>query len=159
MHTEMITGLGVFLGIVAGVFVQLLAHFIMLHFQTKNAIEILRSEVELNTSELENLRTQLRLLRGRISAGQVQDSELFISMDSFNYSAMDPLIQSGHFHKLLKSDGVRQYFGAVRFLNTENAMRLVTMLRDEHQANKSLNFLDWLDHKIDLHEEAFRKTL
>lgn len=152
-----VTGWGIFLGLVAGVIVQISANWVLLRWQRKNAKDVLKCELELNLTEVDLLRRRSKNLRERISAGQVGIGDLFINMSGFDYSTLNPLVSSGHFHKMLGSTGVKSYLSAYRFFNNENAAVLTQMLQKEHEENKSLQFLDWLEGKIIEHAGSLKE--
>lgn len=158
LMTGIMTGISVFVGIVVGVIVQVAANWFTQRWQRSNAIDVLKCEIELNLTEVGKLKESLTTLRQRISAGQVSDSNLYIDMSSFDYSAMNPLVHSGYFHKILGSEGVQRYLTAVRLFNNSRAEFLTTKLAEEHAAGSSLAFLDWFEGMVAKGEQALRDT-
>ncbi|HAW45629.1 MAG TPA: hypothetical protein DCX34_00055 [Roseovarius sp.] len=101
----------------------------------------------MNLDEYEKLKEKLANLRQLISAGQVDESELLITMEGFDFSAMNPLIQQGFFHYMLGADKTKKYFAFVRFFNNNNAKVLTEILRNQHQAGKSISFLSYIQQE------------
>jgi len=112
-----ITGPGGFPGLVAGVIVQACANALMLGWQRNNAKEVLRCGLEMNLHEVRLLKDRIESLKQRISANQADPPDLWITMPDFDHSALNPLVTSGHFHKMPGSDGVRRYLSGSRFFN------------------------------------------
>lgn len=135
----------IFLGIVVGAFIQYFLNFILAGQQRRNAVSVLHVEIEVNLIEFGMFMERLRFLREKISANQIQTDEIFVSMQGFDYSAMQALISTGHFHYHLGSSGSQAYFSFVRFFSNANAVNLNSMLRTNHAAGKSLDFLKWLE--------------
>lgn len=71
-----VTGLGVFIGLVAGVIVQLVANQFTLRTQRKNAVSVFVTEAQLNLGAVENLLQQMQNMRERISANQANQTQL-----------------------------------------------------------------------------------
>lgn len=134
----------VFIGIVAGACIQFLLGMLTQRGQRKNAIRVLRTEIEMNLSQLESLLERVNYLRERISANQISDQDLLISMHGFDYSAVNPLVASGYFHILLGHKHVKQYFDFMRFFNNNSAEIINSTLRTEHAGSKSLDYLEKL---------------
>lgn len=137
----------VFVGIVAGAFIQFLLNWLTLRSQRKNAGRALDTEIQLNINHINAFRDRIKVLRERISAGQVQDQDLFLSMQGFDYSIVSPLVAAGHFHIMLGPERVNQYFDFMRFFNNENGKMINSMLVSEHANDRSLAYLEWLDRQ------------
>jgi len=150
-----ITGPGVFSGLVAGVIVQACANALMLGWQRNNAKEVLRCGLEMNLHEVRLLKDRIESLKQRISANQADPPDLWITMLDFDYSALNPLVTSGHFHKMPGSDGVKRYLSGSRFFNNENAARLSQMLQGKHARQGSLQFMEWLEGRVAEEEGNF----
>ncbi|MCY4304409.1 MAG: hypothetical protein OXC62_06470 [Aestuariivita sp.] len=56
-------------------------------------------------------------------------------MLDFDYSALNPLVASGHFRKTFGSDGVKKYLSGTRFFNNKTALYLSQTLQREHTEN------------------------
>jgi len=150
-----ITGPGGFPGLVAGVIVQACANALMLGWQRNNAKEVLRCGLEMNLHEVRLLKDRIESLKQRISANQADPPDLWITMLDFDHSALNPLVTSGHFHKMPGSDGVKRYLSGSRFFNNENAARLSQMLQGEHARQGSLQFMEWLEGRVAEEEGNF----
>jgi len=137
----------VFVGVVAGALIQYLLGWLTLHSQKKNAMKALLTEISMNREEVKEFEKRIRYLRERISASQISDADLFISMQGFDYSIVNPLVESGHFHVLLGHKDVKNYFEFMKFFNNNNAQLINSMLRTEHEKSKSLDYLIWLEDK------------
>ena len=99
-------------------------------------------EIEYNLGEVRALLDHIEWMRSRISAGQILEQELSVPMARFDYSSIAPLANSGYFHILLGPDRVKKYLEFNNFFRVENGANLTSMLRTEHGAGNSLNFLD-----------------
>ena len=137
----------VFVGVVAGALVQYLLNWLTQRSQRKNAMKALHTEISLNLKQVEVFRGRIAYLRERISAHQIADDDLFVTMQGFDYSIVNPLVQAGYFHVMLGHTKVEQYFEFMRFLNNQNADFVNSMLRTEHGKAKSLDYLTWLEGK------------
>lgn len=155
--TAFMSGFWVFVGIVAGVVVQIGANLWMARRQKANAKDVLRCELEMNLAEIEKLRERLGKLKQRVTSNQLEGTE-FIDMLAFDYSALQPLVQAGYFHKLLGSEGVKDYFTAMKFFNNETAQFLTQRLWAEHDQNKSVVYIQWLEEQIKRHETELKRT-
>jgi len=143
----LITGVGVFLGLVAGVLVQVLANEWQSFRHRSNAKAVLKCEIEMNLNEIAAFEQRQKRLRERAISGQLDDSDGY-DMSQFNYTALGPLIQSGHFHKMLGSESVKRYFSAARFFSNETAARLTHRFHEEHAAKTSIDFCDWVERGV-----------
>lgn len=152
----MIAGLWIFVGIVAGIFVQVIANAAVLKWQSNNAKKVLCCELEMNLDEIQKLKNHIERLKQKISANQVEQSDLWVNMVEFDYSALNPLVTSGHFHKMLGSDGVKKYLSGSRFFNNESAAHLTQMLLERHAQQDSLRFMGWLEDRVSEEEENFK---
>jgi hypothetical protein len=142
-------GFWIFLGIIVGAVVQFLFQKILQYDQRRNAIKLLKIEVDINKGALERLEAQLERTKTRIGSGQVSEDNLFIDFSEFIYRIADPLINSGYFHLLLDAEGVKAYFKFVNELNYQKANDLTIILREKHIENGSMEFMEWLiDTKI-----------
>ena len=135
----------IFVGIVTGAFIQFLFQVLISRQQRKNALTVLKVEIEMNLGEVESFRSHLAYLRERIAAQQITEENIFISMKAFDYSAVGPLGSSGHFHYQLGSKGIRSYLNFLRFFSNDNAEILNSMLKTEHAAGRSLDLIQRLD--------------
>jgi hypothetical protein len=144
------------LGIIAGALVQFLLNWIVSLSQRRNALAALRTEIELNLGESASIRARLIYIKERLAAGQIQEADLFLSMQGFDYSIVNPLVVTGHFHVTLGAMKVRRYFEFMRFLNNSNAQVINSMMRTEHERGQSLNYLDWLIKKVDELNEGLK---
>lgn len=134
----------VFVGIVAGAVIQHLLGLVTIRKQKSNAKRLFRVETAINRSALDSLKNSVVKKKERFVSGQQTDQDFFIDMSSFNYRIVDPLINAGYFHEFLGPEGVARYFRYANELNVNNAQNLVGILRQEAEAGRSLNFLDWL---------------
>lgn len=135
----------VFIGVVAGAFIQFFLGMLNQRTQRRNAERALETEIELNLSQFQALQSRFGYLRERISAGQIDEKDLFLTMQGFDYSIVNPLIASGHFHVVLGHENVTRYFNFMKFFNNKNAELLNSMLRTEHEKAKSLDYLTLLE--------------
>ena len=139
--------LWLFLGIVAGALVQFMLSRMQVRSGANNALRVMKTEIELNLDEYENFKRQIARLKELISAGQVNEGELLITMEGFNYSAVNPLVQQGFFHYMLGAEKAKEYFAFMRFFNNDNANVLTNILRNQHQLSKSIAFLNYIESK------------
>lgn len=137
----------VFVGVVAGALIQYLLGWLTQRSQKRNAMKALLTEISINRKEVAEFINRLWYLRERVSANQISDADLFISMQGFDYSIVNPLVNSGHFHVLLGHKDVKNYFEFMKFFNNQNADLINSMLRTEHEKAKSLDYLTWLEDK------------
>lgn len=137
----------IFLGIVCGVLIQFFFNWLTARQQRRNAVEVLKVEIEMNLVELDLFLQKLNFLRERIAANQIEPNEVFVSMQGFDFSAMSPLIATGHFHHYLGSSGSRAYFEFARFFSDANAVNLNSMLKTDHASGKSLALLKLLEER------------
>jgi hypothetical protein len=135
-------------GVVAGAFVQYLLGLLNVRAQRKYARKALNTEIKLNNKQLVLLNSRIQYLRERIGASQILDDDLFVSMQGFDYSIVNPLVMSGHFHVMLGHEKVEKYFDFMKFFNNQNASLVNSMLRTEHEKSKSLDYLIWLEGEI-----------
>lgn len=134
----------VFVGVVAGALIQHFLGWIQLRKQRSNAKRLFKVETTINRNALDALAEALKRKKERFVAGQQGEADYYIDMSAFNYRIVDPLINAGHFHDLLGPEGVQRYFRYAGELNTGNAQSLISLLRQEADAGKSLAMLDWL---------------
>ena len=152
----MITGVGLFVGILAGVVVQLTAQLILMNIQRRNAVRVFKTEVEFNAHAMAEFRQRFDRLLNRVSSGQATEVDLYFSMSDFDYSAVAPLNNSGYFHTLLQSDGARHYFSVMRFFNNPNAEWLTHKVQADHRERRLLDFLEWLEGKIEEGQKSLK---
>lgn len=146
----------VFIGIVAGALIQHYLGILNQKKQMQNALKALHTEIDMNLDAIQSFRTRLNYLRDRITAKQIEDSDIIISMHDFDYSILSPLVQSGHFHVLLGPTNAKSYFMFTRFFNNNHAAVINSTLKTEHTANKSLNFIDSLLTETSKYENTLR---
>ena len=108
----------------------------------------------MNLTEIDELEVRQRRLRERFVSGQITENEYY-NMQDFNYSATGPLIQSGHFHKMLGSKGVKDYFTAANFFSNSTAQFLTNRLHEEHAKGTSIDFMDQVEQKIAENKQRF----
>jgi hypothetical protein len=137
----------VFVGVVVGALIQYLLGWLTVRSQKKNAMKALLTEVSMNRSEVAEFKKRLGYLRERIAANQISEIDLFVSMQGFDYSIVNPLVSSGHFHVLLGHKDVKNYFEFMKFFNNSSAELINSMLRTEHEKAKSLDYLTLLEEK------------
>jgi hypothetical protein len=135
-------------GVVAGALVQHGLGLLNTRAQRKYARKALNTEIALNIKQIAILNQRIQYLRERIGAGQIQEDDLFVSMQGFDYSIVNPLVMSGHFHVMLGHEKVESYFDFMKFFNNQNASLVNSMLRTEHEEAKSLDYLSWLEGEI-----------
>jgi hypothetical protein len=141
----------ILVGIMVGALIQFMFHVLVERRQRNNALAVLSVEIEMNLTELQSFREWLRYLRERIAANQITPENIFISMKGFDYSALGPLVSSGHFHYQLGPQGTRSYINFVRFFSNDNADLINSKLQTEHAAGRSLDFIQALDnHAVNL---------
>lgn len=144
-------GFWILVGIVAGALIQFVFQVLVEKRQRKNALAVLSVEIEMNLTELQAFRDRLAYLRERIAANQIDPDNIFVSMKGFDYSALGPLVSSGHFHYQLGAQGTRSYINFVRFFSNDNAEIINSKLQTEHAAGRSLDFIQALDaHAVSL---------
>lgn len=140
-------GLWVFVGIGAGAGIQ---YRLMQKIATKQkemALTVLKTEAEMNCAEVYSLLDRIVYLKERVGASQIEHDDLFVSMQTFGYSALNPLVNSGHFHSMLSAEDVRAYLGSARFFSNGNAEIVNSHLRTEHGRGKSIDYLDLIAQK------------
>ncbi|MEM6386943.1 MAG: hypothetical protein AAF718_11995 [Pseudomonadota bacterium] len=145
-----------FLGVVAGAGIQHWLTQVQFQKHQKNARLVLETEIELNLIEAETIAGRIRFLKERVGAGQIEDADLFLNMQGFHYSAIGPLVNSGHFHSMLGSGGVKKYVEFMRFFNNNNANWLSSALVAEHEKGLSMAFLDWMLGKCEVHSSGLK---
>lgn len=150
------TGFWVFVGVVAGALIQYLFFRLTLHFQRRNAREVLLAEIEINKDELNNVLRQIARKKERFVSGQQKDHDLKFDFSGFNYRMVDPLINSGHFHSILGPEGVKRYFRFMSDLNYQSAENYSNYLEAEHKNGRSI---DMLDHLLEHKALEWRDTL
>ncbi len=134
----------VFVGIVCGALIQFLFHYIISLSQRRNAKRLFRIEIEINSDVLAVLEADLTRKRELFVSKQQTDQDYYINLNDFNYTMVNPLINSGYFHAIAGSDGVRRYFKFMNDLNSKNALVLQQMLRAQDEENASIRMLNWL---------------
>lgn len=140
-------GFWVFIGVVAGAGIQYRLMQMTLAKQREMAFKVLKTEAEMNCAEVDSFFDRIVYLKERVGASQIEQNDLFVSMQAFDYSALNPLVNSGHFHSMLSAEDVRSYLEFVRFFSNGNADIVNSQLRTEHDRGKSIDYLDWLAHK------------
>lgn len=136
-----------FLGIVAGAMVQYALSRLQQRDARITAGQVLKTEIDINLKEAERFRARLRQIKGRIGAGQMEPRNLFVSMQGFDYSALNPLVSSGFFHSSLGPERAEAYLEFLRFFNNNNANIITDILREEHYKNTSVQYIQWLEDK------------
>jgi len=137
----------VFVGIVAGAFIQFALGRVQVRYQAKNAFRVMKAEIELNLDAHARFNEQIARLKELVSAGQLAPDELFISMQEFDYSAIPPLVSQGHFHFMLGPEKAKHYFEFMRFFNVGNSKVLTDVLRREHGAGRSIEAIRWIESR------------
>ena len=137
----------IFIGIVAGAFIQHLLNRLTFRSQAKMALKVLQIEIAYNLSEVEAFEQHLRWLKDRISAGQISEDEMYFPMQRFDYSAIGPLMNAGYFHVLLGAARMKHYLEFNNFFRIVNGESLTMMLRTEHGRGKSLEMLEWVERR------------
>lgn len=138
-----------FLGVLAGALIQYWLSQIQFRKHQANARLVLETEIDLNLIEANAIKARISFLKERVASGQIEQEELFFNMQAFDYSAIGPLVNSGHFHAMLGSEGVKKYLEFMRYFNNDNANNLNSMLHSEYEKNKSMAFLDWMLQRCD----------
>jgi hypothetical protein len=139
----------VFVGVVAGALIQHFLNTLQTRRQAKNALAVMQIEIAYNRSEVESFRERLTWLKSRIASKQIADDDLFLPMQKFDYSSIGPLTNAGFFHVLLGPEKVRAYLEFYNFFRVENGAQLTAMLKTEHEAGKSMAFLEWVERRTD----------
>ena len=134
----------VFIGIVSGSVIQFLFHYIVVISQRRNAKKLFRVEIEINSDVLSALETDLIKKREFFVSRQQTDQDYYFNLDNFNYTMVNPLINSGHFHAIVGSAGVKKYFQFMNELNSQKAVIFQQMLRVQDEENTSVRLLNWL---------------
>ncbi|MGZ2256943.1 hypothetical protein [Roseobacter sp. A03A-229] len=147
-------GFWVFIGVVAGAGIQYRLMQRTVAKQREMAFKVLRTEAEMNCAEVDNFLSQITYLKDRVGAGQIEIENLFVSMQAFDYSALNPLVNSGHFHSMLSAGDVRSYLEFARFFSNGNAQVVNSQLRTEHDRGKSIDYLDSLARKAMLLKQS-----
>jgi hypothetical protein len=109
-----ITGLGIFVGIVAGTVVQVAAHLVMLARSRSKMRKILRVEVEHNLHELGKIRATLDKLKDNVRYGTLMHHTELFNMTGFTYSFAGNLQQQGMLYDILTKDA---FGGLLSFAN------------------------------------------
>ncbi len=144
-----LNGFWLFVGIVAGAAIQHLLNRLTAIRQSKNALRVLQTELSYNLQEVDYFKKHILKLKGRISARQVDNDQLFLPMHRFDYSAIAPLMNAGYFYLFLGSDRMRDYLEFNNFFRTDNGQFLTEQLREEHEIGKSIEMLEWLEGRCD----------
>lgn len=139
---EVWDGIWVMLGVLAGAGMQILVARHNARQQGKFARRAFVTELRINLVALDDYEARINHLATRISSGQAKPEDLHIRAETFNYSAMMPLINSGHFHTILSPDDVTAYFRFQGYFNIRNAEILTQILQHQHSQKLSLDFLD-----------------
>ncbi len=134
----------VFIGIVSGSVIQFLFHYIVVISQRRNAKKLFRVEIEINSDVLSALETDLIKKREFFVSRQQTEQDYYFNLDNFNYTMVSPLINSGHFHAIVGSAGVKKYFQFMNELNSQKAVIFQQMLRVQDEENTSVRLLNWL---------------
>lgn len=153
-----ITGIGVFVGIVAGVIVQAFSNYLVYRWQRSNAVQMFKIEVQINRAALGNLLERLDALEKKISARQVDSHDLFVDMTEFDYSALGPLVNSGHLYQVLGPDLISRYYKMSSFCGNNHARFLSEQLVSEHDRGKSLDLLKYLKGKLLEHQKTLQEV-
>jgi hypothetical protein len=156
MTTIFANAFWLFLGIVAGAFVQHFLNFLTTRRQASNALRVMQVEITYNLDEVDAFLRHVEWLKGRIAAGQIEEDKIFLPMHKFDYSTIGPLSNSGHFHMLLGADNLRKYLEFLYFFQSENASFLTQRLRLEHGVNNSMAYLDWIAEEAQSHYSKMR---
>ena len=133
----------VFVGIVAGSLIQFVLHFLILRSQRNKAARLFAAEIEINEGALALVESSLKRKKERFAANQQTDGDFWFDYSTFNYRMVDPLINTGHFHDIFGSKGVKLYFQFMNDLNLDAATRAEQILRGEAKKGQSLACLDW----------------
>ena len=136
----------VFVGIVAGSFVQYGFHLILMRSHEKNARLVFLAEVAINELELAKVMRSLERKRAQFISGELDPNSFFFDFTGFNYRAVDPLINSGFFHKILGAELVKSYFEFMNHLNVQYAHGLQQLLTEKYEEERAVTFLN---HIID----------
>ncbi len=113
-------------------------------------------EITYNLDEVDSFLKHIQWLKGRISAGQIEEDQIFLPMHKFDYSTIGPLSNYGHFHMLLGADNLRKYLEFYYFFRSDNASFLTQRLKLEHGANNSMAYLDWIEEEAKSHSSKMR---
>lgn len=148
----------VFVGVVAGAFVQYFLNWLNQRSQRKNAMKALLTEISLNLNQVKVFRDRVTYLVERVKENQIAADDLFVNMQGFDYSIVNPLVQAGYFHVMLGHAKVEQYFEFMRFFNNQNGQVINSMLRTEHEKAKALDYLAWLEGEIRKRESGLNEV-
>lgn len=150
---EFLAGFWVFIGIVAGAIIQYILNKISQREARKIALKILKTEIIINLEACKSLRQRLSYIRERVGARQISETDLFITMQDFDYSSIGVLASNGLLHTILGPELTQKYFSISRQYNNNSAIICSDMLRNEHAKEKSLDYIKWLTDKLDKDEE------
>ncbi|WP_298915109.1 hypothetical protein [uncultured Roseobacter sp.] len=81
-------GFWVFIGVVAGAGIQYRLMQKTAVKQREMAFKVLKTETEMNCAEVDIFLDRIVYLKDRVGAGQIEQNDLFISMQAFDYSAL-----------------------------------------------------------------------
>ena len=146
----------VFVGIVAGSLIQFVLHFLILRSQRNKAARLFAAEIEINEGALALVESSLKRKKERFAANQQTDVDFWFDYSTFNYRMVDPLINTGHFHDIFGSEGVKLYFEFMNELNVDAANRAEQLLRGDAERGQSLACLDWF---LETRLPEWKKTL
>lgn len=104
----------------------------------------------MNCAVVDSFLDRIVYLKDRVGASQIEQGDLLVSMQAFDYSALNPLVNSGQFHSMLSAEDVRAYLEFVRFFSNGNAEIVNSQLRTEHDRGKSIDYLDLLARRAKL---------
>lgn len=141
------SGFGIFWGIVAGAFIQHFLNHLSQRRHAKNALQMMQIEIAYNRSEVERFREYISWLKQRIASHQLNEDDLFLPMQKFDYSSIGPLTNAGYFHVFLGPERVRAYLEFYHFFRIENGIQLTNMLRQQHEQGSSMAFLEWIEKR------------
>ena len=140
-------GFWLFVGVVSGAFVQYVLGAITARKQAKTALSVMKIELEHNLGKVDDFVEHVRGLKQRVSAGQIPVDDVYFPLFRFDCSSVGPLSQTGYFHIFLGPKLLHSYLEFIRFFRDDNGRFLKQKFVSEHDAGRSLDFLDWVERR------------
>lgn len=130
-----IEGWSVFLGLVAGVVVQVAAQWVDRWRNQGYAKRLLKVEIELNLDILSDLQKEIVRIKDLAAAQGLGEHDHYVNMRLFSYNAATALINHGWFHRILNKQSIRSIYEFMSFYNQENANFIFGRFRQLREDN------------------------
>jgi len=141
----------VFVGIVAGTVVQLFAQFLDRQRQAKAALQVLNAEINHNLKQVDAFMDSTRDQLEQLNADEVSPDQFIFWTETFDYSALGPLNNSGYLHILLGADLMSNLLRFTGFFNNDKSRSLHELLQKEYAKGNQTKYVQWvLSHSQNL---------